>query len=384
MHFTFQKCFFFVMNCNLLMKYLEDWAPQGIAWDKDNVGLQVGSPNTEIANIFICLELTEKSLEEAVKKKCNVIFTHHPLIFNPIKKIDTSKDLTSQLIQKLIKNDITLFSLHTNLDFTKDGVSFQLAKKIELKKIKFLSNLKSNQFKLVVFVPQNALEKVSNAIFNSGGGMIGEYEKCSFRLKGNGTFFGSEDSNPAVGSPANFEVVDEYRLEVLVNSWSLNQVISEMLKAHPYEQPAYDIYPLANNNVNYGIGAIGELEYPYNELDFIKYISLKLQQENFRYSVSSKKFVLKVAVCGGAGSEFINDAISKGADAFITADIKYHTFQEYQGKILLIDAGHYETEIHSLNEVKRRIENFTSKSENKIKVFIYNKSTNPIKFFNNK
>lgn len=363
---------------NDLIKYIENWAPKPVALPKDNPGLQVGSADREVKNIFLCLELTDKALEEAIKKKCNFVITHHPLIYQPLKKIDLQNDQNSKLIETLIKNDITLYSAHTNLDSAKDGVSFQLAKELVLGNIQFLENLESNQYKIVVFVPQKNVEDVSAAVFNSGGGVIGEYEKCSFRLNGEGTFEGSESSNPAIGESQKFEKVEEIRLEVLVDSWNLNKVISSMLKVHPYEEPAFDVYPLANKNVSFGFGALGQLESPMPEEEFLGYVSHKLNLINFRYVTGKNKVIKNVAVCGGSGTEMLKTAVSKGADAFITADIKYHTFQDAYSNILLIDAGHYETEVLVLKELKRRLEIF---SENEIGIFIYQGTTNPIMYF---
>jgi dinuclear metal center YbgI/SA1388 family protein len=366
-----------------LTKYLESWVPKNIAWEKDNVGLQAGSLERGFSNILLCLESAEDVIKEAVRKKCKLIISHHPLIFNPLKKIDLQNDKTSKQIEQLIKKEITLISYHTNLDFTKDGVSFSLAKELKLKKIKFLSSLKSNQYKLVVFVPNNAVEKVASAIFNAGGGIIGEYKNCSFKLNGMGTFLGSEKSNPSIGQKQKFESVNEVRLEVLVNEWKLKEVIKAIIEHHPYEEPAYDIYPLINENVNYGMGAIGELEKELSERDFLKYASSKIKSPNLKFVTGGKKKIKKVAVCGGSGSDLLNAAVSQKADALITADIKYHTFQDAAEKILLIDAGHYETEIHSLKELKIRIEKFIKEKKLNSKVFIYSKSTSPIKFYSN-
>ena len=370
------------MKCNELIKYLEGWAPKEIAWKKDNVGLQIGSVERRIKNIMLSLDLNENVIDQALKMNCNFIFTHHPLLFKPLRKIDTSANSTSLLIEKLIKNNITLYSAHTNLDFTKDGVSFQLAKKLNLLNIKFLVNLPEKQLKLVVFVPEDSIEKVADAIHQSGGGIIGEYSKCSFRLAGTGSFIGSEKTNPTVGSSSDLEFVDEIRLEVLVDQWKIADIISAMKLAHPYEEVAYDLYPLKNAHVNYGLGAIGTLSSPMNKNEFFSYISKCLRVKNFRYSAGKNKKVNTVAVCGGSCSDYMNEALKSGADAFITADIKYHSFQDAEGKILLIDAGHYETEIHSLNEVQRRLSNFIS-NKNSTRVFKYRGSTNPIIFYNN-
>ena len=368
------------MTIGELTTYLEDWAPPGIAWERDNPGLQIGSREKKLKNIMLCLELNREVLNEALNKKCNFIFTHHPLIFNPIKKIDTQNDFQAKLIETIIKNDLTVYSAHTNLDLTKDGVSFELAKTLQLKSISFLELEESNQYKVVVFVPCDSLEKVAEAVFSAGGGIIGEYRNCSFRLKGDGTFLGSEKTNPALGKKKQLEKVEEIRLEFIVDSWNLKKVISVLLKIHPYEEPAYDIYPLRNKNVNYGEGAIGELEIKLNEKQFLDHVCKSLKTEAVRYCKGKNAAIQKVAVCGGAGSELLKFAISSGADAFITSDIKYHTFHDALGKILMIDAGHYETEIFSLNAVQRKIENFFNKKLD-VKVYKYSGSTNPVKFY---
>jgi dinuclear metal center YbgI/SA1388 family protein len=369
------------MKCIEIIKNIEQWAPKEIAWERDNVGLQVGSVEKEIENVFLCLDVTSGVVDEAVKKSCNIIISHHPLLFNPLRKISTDNDARSQIIEKLIKNNITLYSAHTNLDFTKDGVSFRLAQKLKLQNIRFLKRLDTNQVKLSVFIPEESFEKVSEAIFNAGGGIIGEYSYCSFRTSGKGTFKGSSESNPVIGVKENLETVNEVRLEVLVDAWKLNNVLREMLKAHPYEEPAYDIYPLRNEHSSYGMGAIGELVPEMQAKEFLNYVGKNLGLKNFRFTDGSGKRIKKVAVCGGSGSEYLGEVMKTKADAYITADIKYHTFQEAEGKILLMDAGHYETEIFSLDEVKERLESFLNKEA---KVFKYSKTTNPVKFFINK
>ena len=377
-----RSAFFFDMTGIEIFKYIENWAPKEIAWKNDNVGLQVGSGKREVKNIILCLELNMKVVEQAIKKKCNLIISHHPLIFHPLKKIDLVRDKNSMLIEKLIKNDITLYSAHTNLDFTKDGVSYELAKKLKLKNIKFLSDLPSDQYKLSVFVPDQSLEIVSEAIFEAGAGKIGEYSQCSFRIKGEGTFIGSAKSNPTIGKKSKKETVQEVRLEVIVSSHNLKNVISAMLKSHPYEEPAYDIYPLTNSGTDVGAGAIGELELPMDQKTFLQHVVRSINVNNFRFTEGKNGKIKKVAVCGGSGSDLISKAISEGADVYITADIKYHAFQDAQNEILLIDAGHYETEIHSLNEVEKRLREFV-RGNSGIKVFKFSGSTNPVIFFNN-
>jgi dinuclear metal center YbgI/SA1388 family protein len=370
------------MTCNNIFKYIEDWAPKEIAWNRDNVGLQIGSAERKIKNILLSLDLNMTVVEEAISKDCNLIITHHPLLFNPVRKINPDSDVSSRLIEKLIKHDITLFSAHTNLDFTKDGVSFQLAKAIGLKNVKFLKNLDQNQFKLVIFVPDTDVEEVALSIFNAGGGIIGEYSHCSFRTPGQGTFKGSVKSNPAVGKKQKYEKVNEIRLEVLVDSWKLEKVLQAMKRVHPYEEVAYDIYPLKNTNVNYGIGAVGILPEQMAVNVFLNHVSEKLKIKRFRYTTGNSGKIKTVAVCGGSGSDFIDEAMKNQADAYITADLKYHAFFDAKDKILLIDAGHYETEIFSLNEIKRRLTDFINGSS-KIKIYKFKGHTNPVIFYNN-
>lgn len=364
-----------------IIKYLEEWAPKGIAWEKDNVGLQVGDPGIRIKNILVSLDLRAEVIESAIKENCNLIITHHPLLYYPLKNLDFSKNNRAIMIEMLIKNNITLYSAHTNLDFTKHGVSYQLAKKLGLKDIKFLKNLKENQFKLSVFVPLTHIDKVAEAIHLAGGGIIGEYSHCSFRTTGTGTFRGSPQSNPSLGQKGVAESVEEVKLEVLIDEWNLNKIITSMKKAHPYEEVAYDLYPLKNENINYGIGAIGKLGTELSVNDFLSIVSSKLKTSALRYTLGNKKKIKSVAVCGGSCGELLDETIKQNADAFITADLKYHTFQEAEGKILLIDAGHYETEVPVLDEVKNRLEKLLHTNA-KIKVLKFKGSTNPIIFYN--
>jgi dinuclear metal center YbgI/SA1388 family protein len=384
MHFRLRGVHFFyiMMTVGEIIKYLEDWAPPGAAWEGDNIGLQIGSRWNKIKAIFLCLELNEKTLNEAISRKCNFIFTHHPLIFKPLRNITPGSDSKSNLIEKLIKNDISLYSAHTNLDFTKDGVNFELAKTLGLTNIKFLEQEEANQVKLVVFIPLDSLDKVSKSIFESGGGIIGEYNNCSFKTEGTGTFRGSGKSNPAIGKKEKQEEVEETRLEVLVNSWNLNKVIKSIYENHPYEEPAFDIYPLKNKNVNYGSGAIGYLETALNEKDFLELVKKRLRTKQVRYCKGKSAKIKKVAVHGGSISGSLNAALRLEADALVTSDIKYHTFQDAEDKILLIDAGHYETEIHSLKAVNRKLKTFLNEKKSNIKVYTSKTSTNPIRIYN--
>ncbi|MCW8803060.1 MAG: Nif3-like dinuclear metal center hexameric protein [Ignavibacteriaceae bacterium] len=381
MHFKKRSAFFFEMTGKEIIKYLEEWAPKGIAWERDNVGLQVGDPEIEIKNILISLDLTEEVIGAARKENCNLIITHHPVLYYPLKNLDFSKNRITRMIEKLIKNNMILYSAHTNLDFTKYGVSYQLARTLQLKDIRFLKNHSQNQFKLAVFVPESHVSNVAEAIHQAGGGIIGEYSHCSFRTQGTGTFKGSNDSNPSIGKKGIVEFAEEVKLEVLVDGWKLNHVIEEMKQVHPYEEVAYDIYSLQNDNANYGFGTKGELNKAMSINDFLAFVTSKLNTSTLRYTKSNKKKIKSVAVCGGSCSELIDEAIKQESDAFITADLKYHTFQDAEGKILLIDAGHYETEVPILDEVKRRLETLLYQNK-KIRILKFKGSTNPIVFYN--
>lgn len=376
-----QKCIFFCMNISEVINILELWAPKEIAWERDNTGLQTGNREGTITNILLSLDLTDDVITEAINQNCNLIITHHPLLFSPLKKIDLCRDKIAAMIVRLIKNDITLYSAHTNLDFTKEGVSFRLAEQLELNDIKFLKNISANQYKLTVFVPEENEEKVADAIFKSGGGIIGEYSKCSFRTNGTGTFKGSDKTNPATGSPGKYEENEEIKLEIIADKWKVNNILKALEAVHPYEEIAYDLIPIDNPNVNYGAGATGQLKEKYDTDAFLKYVSEKLGIRTFRYNQSGSKEIKLVGVCGGAGSDLVNEAISKGCDAFITGDIKYHTFHEAEGKILLIDAGHYETEIQSLDEVKGRLGKMIPEKEN-VMIYKFSGTTNPVIFYN--
>ncbi len=371
------------MYINEVIKFIEEWAPKGIAWHGDNIGLQVGDPKNKVTNILLALDFNEKVLREAIRKKSNFIITHHPFIFNPITNLNFNTNTKAKLIKELIQNDITLYSAHTNLDYTKDGVSFELAKRIGLQNIQFLEAQESNQYKLVVYVPEKNIQQVSDAIFNAGGGIIGEYSKCSVKNNVKGTFEGSALSNPTIGKPNNFETVNEIRLEVLVNSWKLNSILDAMKLVHPYEEPAYDIFMLKNRNINFGAGAIGELPKSMSVKEFLSYVKTLLKADGLKYTSGKNSKIKRVAVCGGTCSDKMNIAIASNADAFITADVKYHTFQDAENKITLIDAGHYETEVPVLNPLKQRLDKFIKNKKLAHKVFKYSGSTNPIKFYNN-
>ncbi len=360
-----------------VIEFLERWAPKGIAWEKDNVGLQIGNVFDDTRGILLTLDISIDAVQKCINEKCNLIISHHPLIFHPLKQINL-QEIKGKIIELAIKNNITVYSAHTNLDFSKDGVSFVLAKKLNLTNIDFLENATSTQYKLVTFVPEQYVDKLLQKLADAGAGVIGNYTHCSYQIKGQGTFFGMENTNPVIGEKGKLERVEEIRLEMILDKWNLNKVLQSLLDNHPYEEPAYDIYPLLNRNVNYGYGALGYLNKNMTLASFVDFVKKKLSAPSIKYTSGKKKTINKVAVCGGSGAELIQKAIKEDCDAFVTADIKYHDFLDYGDLIALIDAGHFYTEVVILEELQLRLKKFISQKKSRIKI-IHHIQKNKIK-----
>ena len=366
------------MTVSEFQKEFERITPPAIAWKGDNVGLQIGRGNDVVTNVLVALDVTAEVVTEAVKKKANLIVTHHPLLFHPLKKISPASRVGSIVLQA-IENKVNLYAAHTNLDSVRWGVNFSLARLFGLKNISILSPIQESLTKIAVFVPHEHCETVADAMHGMGAGMFSKYDHCSFRTEGMGTFRGMNGAKPFIGSIGKLEKTGETRLEMLCETWKVSSVINAMLAVHPYEEVAYDIYPLNNANTEFGLGAIGNLPSPMNETRFLNLISKKLSTPSLRFS-HGKGAITKVAVCGGSGSELIAEAVAHSADAMVTADLKYHTFQEYEDRILLVDAGHFETEQVVLSPLAEQIGAIIHSGKQKSKVFITEKTTNPIRY----
>lgn len=323
---------------------LYEWAPKELAWAKDNIGLQVGSYEKPVHKILVALDTTTDVVDECITKNIDLLIVHHPLLFNPVKSINSNERI-GQIIFKLIENHISVIALHTNLDFTKFGVNYVLAQRLELKNIKILKPAESQFKKIAVFVPSDYTEKVAESMANAGAGVIGNYDYCSFRTSGIGTFKGGNETKPYIGRPGEFEKVEEVKLEMIVPVWKLKDVTNALRSSHPYEEPAFDVYPLEIETEYYGAGAIGILEETLTQKKFLQHLKEKLNSENIKYVEGSQDKIKTVAVCGGSGSNLIPYAVAAKADAFVTGDVGYHSFIEATGKILLADAGHFETEV---------------------------------------
>jgi dinuclear metal center YbgI/SA1388 family protein len=326
-----------------ICSFLDRAIPLSYQADYDNAGLQIFSGDNEISSALLAVDITEEVLEEAIGLGCGLIVTHHPLIFFPLKKI-TGRSHTERIIINALKNGISVYSAHTNLDSAPGGVSWKMAEKLSLINVRVLVPMKNRLMKLVTYVPVNFIEKVSEAIFEAGAGVTGNYDRCSFNATGYGTFRGNESSSPFAGEKGRSHRENEIRFETILLSHQKDDIIRALLGAHPYEEVAYDLYMLENEFAGAGEGCIGDLQQEMTEPDFLMKLSEVFGAGGIRYSPPLHRMVKRVAICGGAGSAFIGDAIKSEADIYITGDVRYHDFGNAAGEILLADIGHFEGE----------------------------------------
>ncbi|MCX6121774.1 MAG: Nif3-like dinuclear metal center hexameric protein [Ignavibacteriales bacterium] len=366
------------LHVSNIVQLFEDWAPKWVAWEKDNVGLQVGDKRNKVTKILVTLDVTRQIVHDAISQKVELIVSHHPLLFRPPSAI-IANDPIGELVLLLAEHKIALFSAHTNLDYAQGGVSFSLAKVLGLKNIRFLTLLKNSLAKIVVFVPEGHVERVRNAMTQAGAGVIGNYSSCSFGTKGTGTFNGSAASIPFLGKRGNLESVEETRLEMIASRAIVSDVVAAVKAVHPYEEPAYDIDFVENLNPNFGMGALGMLPKPQSLELFLKSIKRTLGVGALRYTGSLAHKIQNVAVCGGAGADLLPDALAAKADVFVTADVRYHTFQKATDGIALIDAGHWETEQTILKPIAARLRSAARAAHEPLTVFMTKHKTNPIK-----
>ena len=344
------------MTIHDIQNIIEGWAPREIAWDRDNIGLQLGALKTKVKTILVTLSVTDRVIIEARRIHADLIITHHPLIFHPLKAIN-DRERVGKMITMLLSQKTAVYCAHTNLDFTRDGVSFSLAKKLGLKSVDFLHKEKTLAKKVVVFVPPTHAARVRDAMAAAGAGIIGNYEVCSFSSLGTGSFKPTGSANPFTGPVGKLSTVDEVRLEMTVPAWRLKKVINSIRIAHPYEEIACDVYTLANEKSDHGAGAIGQLPKPMKPERFLDHVRRSLKTPALRTSRITGGKIHNVACCGGGGSYLLPHAISQNADAFITGDVSFHRFEETDNRILLIDAGHHETEYPILQTIVKRLRN---------------------------
>ena len=328
------------VKCQVILDAMERIAPRAMAEDWDNPGLLVGSPAQDVARVLVCLDVSEAVIVRAVKERAELIVSHHPLLFRPIKKLRT--DLPQgRMLAQLVKNDIAVFAAHTNLDSAPDGVNDLLAQKLGLVDVEALSETYCEKYtKLVVFVPETHAEAVRAAIGKAGAGQIGNYSHCSFQVKGTGAFLPLEGARPYLGKAGALETVEEVRLEAILPQKIAPRVVRAMLRAHPYEAAAYDLYPLENVVGATGLGRIGRLPQPQPLEAFCSAVKAALGLPQLRLAAGDRdKLVKKVALCGGSGADLAAKAAYRGADVFVTGDVKYHDAQKaLESGVALIDA----------------------------------------------
>jgi dinuclear metal center YbgI/SA1388 family protein len=363
------------MKIKEIISVLEEMAPLAYAEDFDNVGLLIGDQQVEATGILVCHDALENIIDEAIAKKCNLVVCFHPILFSGLKKI-TGKNYVERAIIKAIKNDIAIYAVHTALDNHQEGVNKIFSDALGLVNTKILIPKQHFIRKLVTYtIPENA-EEVRNALFDAGAGTIGNYENCSFNSKGIGTYMGNEHSNPQVGERFEFVQGDEIKIEVTFEKHLENIILKALFRSHAYEEVAYEIYELQNQHQNIGLGMIGELEKPMKEKEFLLFAKEKMESGGIRHSNFTGKEIKKVAVLGGAGSFAIKNAIQAGADAYLTADLKYHQFYEAENRLLLADIGHFESERYTKNYIvdylRKKILNFA--------VILSEENSNPVKY----
>lgn len=359
-----------------ILTFLENIAPLRYQESYDNSGLLTGNADMQITGAIIALDCIEAVVDDAIANNCNLIITHHPIVFSGLKKFN-GKNYVERTIIKAIKNDVAIYAIHTNLDNVHQGVNAKICEVLDLVNCKILAPKSGVLKKLVTFVPLAQAETVRKALFDAGCGAIGNYNEASFNTEGVGTFKANSGANPFVGEIGLQHQEPEIKIETIFESVHQSAIVKALLAVHPYEEVAYDIYALENQNQNVGSGMIGELPEAMEELDFLKLVKTNMQTDCIRHTALLSKKVKRVAVCGGAGSFLLNDAMAAGAQVFITGDFKYHQFFDADGKIVIADIGHYESEQFT----KQLLYDLLVQNFNTFALHLTKVSTNPVNYF---
>ncbi|GAB0155929.1 Nif3-like dinuclear metal center hexameric protein [Chryseobacterium sp. Alg-005] len=346
------------------------------AEDFDNVGLLCGVPDRNVSGILVCHDALENVVEEAIHKNCNLIVCFHPIIFSGLKSL-TGKNYVERAVLKAIENKIAIYAIHTAFDNDFFGVNAGICNRLGLKDLKILQPKKNNLKQLTVYVPEDYTESLKNALFSAGAGNIGFYDECSFSISGKGTFRPIEGSNPFSGQQDIRENANEHMISVIFEGYKQGQIVSAMKAAHPYEEVAYQIYSLDNENQYSGLGMYGELEEPMDEKDFLKMIKEKFNLEIIKHSDFTDKKIKRVGVLGGSGASGIKSAISKKCDAYLTGDLKYHDYFLAESQMLICDIGHYESE----QFVVQQLFEILSQKFSTFAISKSNEKTNPVNYF---
>jgi len=358
-----------------VISFLESVAPPSYQESYDNAQLLVGNPTEKITGILCTLDVTEEVVTEAVNKGCNLIVAHHPIIFKGLKSL-TGKNYVERTVIKAIQAQVAIYAIHTNLDHVIHGVNAKIAEKIGLKSLQILSPKKDVLTKLVTFAPQEDTGRIINSLFAAGAGKIGNYKNCSFRVAGKGTFLPLENALPALGQVGKLEEVPENRIEVMFPTHLQGQIVATLKQTHPYEEVAYYLHQIVNENQEVGAGMFGELEVEMEEKNFFAHLKKQMNLQVVKHTRFLGKPIKKVALCGGAGIFLLGDAKRSGADIFITSDVKYHEFFDADGKLVLADIGHYESEFFT----KELLMDILSQKFSNIALYLSNVVTNPISY----
>lgn len=362
------------MKIKDVVNALEKFAPLPLQDDFDNAGLQIGLTEAEVTGALLCLDVTEAVVDEAVGLGYNLIIAHHPLLFKSLRSI-TGRTYVERCVMKAVKNDIAVYAAHTNLDNAMNGVNFKIAEKIGMTNVQVLVPKEDMLLKLVTFVPKAQAESVRNALFHVGCGCIGNYDSCSYNLNGDGTFCAGEGTHPFVGKIGEIHHEDEVRIETILPSYLKGKAEQALIESHPYEEPAYDFYPLKNGWFQAGAGVIGDLIEPENESDFLMNIKKIFEVGCVKHSRLKGRLIKRVALCGGAGAFLLPKAVGK-ADAFITGEVRYHDYFFYENDILVTEIGHYESEQYTREIFQTIIRDLFPSLEIRISRI----NTNPIKY----
>jgi dinuclear metal center YbgI/SA1388 family protein len=359
-----------------IIDVLNEWAPPGLQEAYDNSGLIAGNPDQQITGALICIDVTEAVVDEAIRLKYNLIISHHPPVFTGLKRF-TGASLSERVLMLSVKHDVALFAIHTNLDSVSGGVSGLLAGKLGLINTSILVPRSGQLRKLVCFIPPDYAGRVADAVFKAGAGSIGKYDECSFQGQGSGTFRAGPGTNPFLGIPGEPSREAEIRFETVVPEHLAGSVVRAMKEAHPYEEAAYDLYPLINENPVLGFGILGELPTPENADAFLTRVKSVLGLPLIRHSKFTGTGIHRVAVCGGSGSSFISRAVKEGCDCYLTADIKYHDWFDVPETLMLADIGHYESEQFAMIGICDSL----NEKLPKFAVRLTEVNTNPINYF---
>ena len=361
------------MRIKEITNYIEELAPLSYAEDFDNVGLLIGSYNSEVKGVLVTLDTLEETVDEAITKNCNLIISFHPIIFDGLKKIN-GNSYVERVAIKAIKNDIAIYATHTALDNSRKGVSAKMCEIIGLVNTKILIPKKGIIKKLTTYVPTKDADSLRSSLFEVGAGDIGNYDQCSFNTSGESTFKGNQNSNPILGKKGKLHKEKETQISLIFESKNETRILNKLFEIHPYDEVSYELLTTQNEHQDIGIGMIGELSQEMNEKDFLLYLKKTMKTDLIRYSELINRKIKKVAVLGGSGSFAILNAKRAGADAYISADFKYHDFFKAEREILLADIGHYESEQFT----KTLLVDYLTKKFSNFAIVLSQKSTNPI------